>query len=288
MYKINRQLPTILECYRDRIEATIKPYLSLDPIPNENLTWWQSKFPGRKKSRSELPYLPKEVDYPKTSDGEYLYLLAQINFAEAPTLEGFPESGILQFYIANDDSYGLFLPTSSPETSWADSQKERLEQNRFRILYFKEADFNEERLTTDFSFLPEKDDSFLEPYPEKCSAIAWSKGYAPISIYDYNAYDRLFPELGSDGVTGSEMEDLCDKFTTAYEWTFSDYYCNIQMGGYRFHLSGDPRYDFDLEEEPFDTLLLSIGLVENGSLFFYIQSSALARCDFSKVLYALA
>ncbi|NES65385.1 MAG: DUF1963 domain-containing protein [Okeania sp. SIO2D1] len=64
--------------------------------------------------------------------------------------------------------------------------------------------------------------------------------------------------------------------------------CDIQMEGYRFHLSDDPRCCYDSEEEPFDTLLFSIRLVENGSLFFYIQSSALARCDFSKVLYALA
>ncbi|NES71285.1 MAG: hypothetical protein F6K24_41795, partial [Okeania sp. SIO2D1] len=71
MYNINKQLPPILEPYRFLIEATIKPYLELALIPDENLTWWQSKFPGRQKSRGGFPYLPKGFDYPKTPEGEY-------------------------------------------------------------------------------------------------------------------------------------------------------------------------------------------------------------------------
>jgi hypothetical protein len=43
MHELNKPLPPILERYRDRIEATIKPYLSINLIPDENLTWWQSK-----------------------------------------------------------------------------------------------------------------------------------------------------------------------------------------------------------------------------------------------------
>jgi len=44
----------------------------------------------------------------------------------------------------------------------------------------------------------------------------------------------------------------------------------------------------DSEEDPFDTLLFAISLLQSGSVFFYMQSSALARCDFSKILYAMA
>jgi len=278
-YVIREVMPAILERYRDRIEATIKPYLELKLIPDQNLTWWQSKFAGWQNSRSGFPYLPKGVDYPKTPDGDYLHLLAQINFAEAPHLEGFPKQGILQFYLSMDDSsYGF--PNS----------EDIFEQKRFRILYFREPDFNEENLTTDFSFLPEKDDDFLlrDLYPDECSAIQWTKGYVPISIEDYNAFDRLFPELGNDGMTEVDMNDLYAELSYASEWILGGANCDIQMGGYRYHISDDPRCSLDSEEDPFDTLLFGISLLQSGSVFFYMQSSALARCDFSKILYAMA
>ncbi|NES65387.1 MAG: DUF1963 domain-containing protein, partial [Okeania sp. SIO2D1] len=280
-------------------------------------------------------YLPKGFDYPKTPEGEYLYLLAQINFAETPHLESFPEKGILQFYITNDDRYGLpdsedvfeqnryrillhktdikrhnmtfycLLPASTEAVGGYSSTgiNGRLDRIPFNstlynllyrysliksMLYFRKPDFNEDHLTTDFNFLPEKDNDFLEPYPVKCSAIQWTKGYVPISKYDYDFYDRIFSELIDNGMIKDGMEDLYEELDEACEWILTGTNCDIQMGGYRFHLSDDPRCCYDSEEEPFDTLLFSIRLVENGSLFFYIQSSALARCDFSKVLYALA
>ena len=92
-------LPAELEPYRERLETTIKPYIKIKTQLTRNTTWWQSKIAG-------FPYLPKNVSYPKTSQGDYLYLLAQINFAETPPLEGFPQKGILQFYISKDDLYG--------------------------------------------------------------------------------------------------------------------------------------------------------------------------------------
>lgn len=280
MHELNKPLPPILERYRDRIEATIKPYLSINLIPDENLTRWQSKFSGREKSRGGFPYLPKGFDYPKTPDGEYLLLLAQINFAEAPHLEGFPKQGIVQFYIADNESYGLDDRLSSELNS---------QQSKWTVLYFPEPDLNADNLITDFDFLPEKYwFEELEIEIEKCSALQWTKGYAPICLRDDKAYRLLLPELG--GVVKSEMRKLYDEFTAAYEETFDDdgWYFNLQMGGYSAYFSDDPRYGFGSEEDLFDTLLLKIGLVESGSLYFYIQSSALARCDFSQVLYALA
>jgi len=293
-YLIREVMPAILERYRDKIEATIKPYLEINLVANENLTWWQSKFPGIKKSKGGFPYLPKGYDYPKTPDGEYLHLLAQINFAETPHLEGFPKQGILQFYIAINDDNNYGIPRFNYSGSLADFQKDRFKQNRFRILYFPEPDLNENNLTTDFSFLPEKDSHFIEPFADKCSKIRWTKGYVPISYDNYDFHLRLLPELFNDeGIAIDDLWedfefDLREEFDEACGWRFQGTNCDIQMGGYASFYQDDPRYRLDSNEDPFDTLLLSIGLVENGSLFFYIQSSALARCDFSKILYAMA
>jgi len=280
-------MPAILERYRDRIEATIKPYLELKLIPDQNLTWWQSKFAGWQNRKGGFPYLPKGVDYPKTPDGNYLHLLAQINFAEVPHLEGFPKQGILQFYIADDESCGLNKNFGIPYSEAA------FEQNRFRLLYHRKLNLNENHLTTDFSFLPEKDDHshLREIYPSECSAIQWAKGYEPISLDNYDSYPRLLPEVCNDDEWIEDeihVDDLREEFEEACGWRFQGANCDIQMGGHTCFFSDDPRDYLDSNEDPFDTLLLKIMLVEDGSLYFYIQSSALARCDFSKILYAMA
>ena len=67
-YKLEFPLSPELEKYRDRIEATITPYIEIKIQNNDSVNWWQSKFGG-------LPYLPKGFDYPKTPDGKYLIVV---------------------------------------------------------------------------------------------------------------------------------------------------------------------------------------------------------------------
>ncbi|MDY6940358.1 MAG: YwqG family protein [Cyanobacteriota bacterium] len=273
-YRIEEVMPDILERYRDRLEATLKPHLEINLIPEENLTQWQSKFAGWEKSPGSLPYLPRGFDYPQTSDGEYLHLLAQINFAEVPHLEGLPNRGILQFYLlANNDEAMYGLSNLSGEIHSLDS--------KWRVLYFSEPDLNEANLTHNFDFLPQKEGGDCEPFPENCSAIQWSLKYSVPALEDeiYEHFIHQPEAIEKDGRSA---------FIEAYDRFFDRFYSDFQMGGYSRFFSDDPRYGFSTPEDPFDTLLLKIPLAENGSLYFYIQSSAMARCDFSKVLYALA
>ena len=63
-----------------------------------------------------------KVDYKKsklggsyywpTEEGPELQFLAQINFEELPENDIFPKTGLLQFFIADDDSWGLFAEKS--------------------------------------------------------------------------------------------------------------------------------------------------------------------------------
>ena len=138
-----------LEPYRSAIEATIKPYIKIELTDNNNPTWWQSKFGG-------LPYMPKDFEYPKSNDGEYIYLLAQINFTEVLNLEGLPEKGILQFYLAADEElYGL------------DFAKPR-QQNKWRVVYFPDVYPDENSLITNFNFLPKFSNQWLMPFEGCC------------------------------------------------------------------------------------------------------------------------
>lgn len=68
---------------------------------NEKPTVYNSKIGGK-------PYWPEDKDYPEDNDGVNMVFLAQINFAELPENNIFPEEGMLQFFIAKDDTLGLF------------------------------------------------------------------------------------------------------------------------------------------------------------------------------------
>lgn len=145
IYLSDIEFPPELDPYRDIIERSLETYIEIEAIFNSNTTWWQSKFSG-------LPYLSKNVDYFKTPDGNYLYLLAQINFAEVPPLKHFPKKGILQFSIVDDELYGYDCDLNN-----------LTKQNGFRLLYFSEPTLNTIELVTNFDFLP-SEISHEEPY----------------------------------------------------------------------------------------------------------------------------
>jgi uncharacterized protein YwqG len=62
-----------------------------------------TKFGGK-------PFIPKGFHYPR-KNGDPLVLIAQINFAEIPHLDGYPESGLLQIYLEYDET-AMFDPES--------------------------------------------------------------------------------------------------------------------------------------------------------------------------------
>lgn len=86
---------------------TRRPCVNVAHERAEALPLCASKFGG-------VPYWPASLPYPTGGDGGKLVLLAQFDMAEVPHLDGFPSSGLLQFFVAADDSWGLDFddPTS--------------------------------------------------------------------------------------------------------------------------------------------------------------------------------
>ncbi len=264
-YKLDFELSPELEIYRNKIEASIKPYLELKITDNGNPTLWQTKFGG-------YPYLPKNFEYPKSWDGKYLYLLAQINFGELPHLEDFPEQGILQFYIGDDEEY-YGCDFDNPT-----------QQNNFRILYFPDLDLEEDNLITDFSFLPEVNYSPIKG----CCALECTKHYAPMCIADYDFYSFSKDEM--------EMSNLISNFIKEKEaeesWLFVD--DGHKIGGYPYLVQDDVRHYSPKNHENY-TLLLQIDTDGNeiidimwgdsGIGNFFIKRSMLKKLDFSDVIY---
>ncbi|MBN1318416.1 MAG: DUF1963 domain-containing protein, partial [Anaerolineales bacterium] len=102
-----------------------------------------------------------------------------MNFDEVPRIDPFPEKGILQFYIADDDKYLYGM-----------DHEDMTGQKNFRILYFPDVTGDENNLIAYFDFLPQ-----FEPMPvsDPC-ALTFEKQYAPISMDDYQFDETIFGE----------------------------------------------------------------------------------------------
>lgn len=81
----------------DAAKSTLLPTVRVRPEPDKMASHTDSKFGG-------AYYLPEEAEDPG------MELLAQINLSQVPRLEGFPETGLLQFFIRSDaETFERFL-----------------------------------------------------------------------------------------------------------------------------------------------------------------------------------
>lgn len=76
-----------------------------------------------------VPYVPHDGQIPADDDGNQLWLCAQINFAQMPRMDGFPESGLLQIFL-EDWHFGDFGLEASLGTV----------QDYWKIVYYPEID----------------------------------------------------------------------------------------------------------------------------------------------------
>jgi len=257
-------LPEELAGLRDKIAATKRTYIAVEATPGETPTLKESKLGG-------YPAIPKGYEYPKDSDGNYLFPLAQINFAELPPLEGYPTSGTIQFYIsANDDVYGM---------NFDDAQ----DQKDFRVLFFEESELLQPE--DDFGFLEETMAEQETPIPNSYT-LKFSLQEEYIGMMDYRGgknNKELQLEEFLQGVTPKEETKL-------EEILYSDYLSSgHKIGGYAFFTQYDPRdengtgtdYIMLLQIDSKDDIMWG----DSGVANFFIHPDDLAKRDFSKVLY---
>lgn len=57
------------------------------------------------------PSLRSAEDWPRDAKGNAMTFLAQLNYADLPKLEGYPTSGLLSFFVMDDDLFGSDLPS---------------------------------------------------------------------------------------------------------------------------------------------------------------------------------
>lgn len=242
-------LPAALEPYRRQIEQTVRDCVDIRVVPGLRPDPWSSRFGG-------TPYLELGDEYPRNPAGHPLYLLAQVNFGEIPPLSGFPRQGLLQFFIADDDLYGLDFDRP-------------LRQSGFRVRYYPST--RTQGLVKEFPFLKRSENLPVNG----CYAVSFARRRAPVTPSDFR-FQSMLPDIAED-------DDLLE----LYEQAFPE--MGHRLGGYPSFTQWDPR-EGELEE--FE-LLLQIDTDDDGDIMwgdagvgaFFIKPEDLAESDFSSVLY---
>lgn len=253
-------------------EKTILPCIELSAT-REDTTPFDSKLGG-------MPYIPKGFEYPyntnEKSEKKPLKLLAQLNFGKLPNIEGFPEKGILQFYIAYEEDSDTYGADFSNPTA----------QKGFRVVYHENVieDYN---ALGDMPVIEENPDY---PFPFEGEFMLTgikttdSMGFDDYRFSDefikvYNSY--MSPEISSLSELDESVLDLVSESTSNAG--------NI-IGGYADFTQYDPRDCSELLEK-YTVTLLQIDSIDgvmwgdSGIANFFIKPEALKKCDFSDILY---
>lgn len=209
-----------------------------------------SKFGG-------VGYIPHDSNFPVDNEGRQLRFLAQIDCSKV-TLPEYPKSGLLQFWILNDDVYGLDFDNQT-------------NQNTFRVIYYPTVDTTVTRDEVIDKIVKHDWDDYEYGMPIENNGEFAVEIYESISTY-YDFSDEKYDYLDED------PED----------------YGGHMIGGIPIFTQEDPRWQEDLQD--YDYLLFQMdsdykqGEYEilwgdSGVCNFFIKTESLKACDFSDVLY---
>lgn len=269
--KMNKkEINLLINKIKYKFEKTKREYIAIKANPTKSLNLWDSKFGG-------FPYLPKDTEYPKTPSGEYLFLLAQINFKDVPHIENFPKEGILQFYIPQAMPWGLKF----------EKGENNIGNDTIKILFLKNIKKNPDNLYNDFSFLPQKTNL---PILETQLSLSFKQKHEHISMNDFR-FNKLI---------GNEILEKINYYSNYLAENFNIYIDGKghKLGGYPSFTQWDPRER--LHEKDKDTYELlfqmdsqtkpigkgySILWGDVGIANFFIKTNDLKKLKFDKVLY---
>lgn len=221
-----------------------------------------------------IGYVPHDGQIPWDSEGKELQLLAQIDCTKI-TLEDFPHQGLLQFWILNNDVYGLDF-------------EDNTRQNTFRVLYYKDVDrtVTEDEVRGKMHGDASDDDCYFPVFD--CYGLAFSAETDTISACDCH-FDSRITKLVQKYYP-DEAEDLLDDPTDFEDEDKNGF--GHKIGGYPGFTQWDPRSEDDSHEvllfqldSEFEDGEDKILWGDAGICNFFINRENLRRCDFSDVIY---
>lgn len=245
------------EPFTQQIQHTKTAFIQVKAQPNRPLQLWDSKVGG-------MPYLPKDTEWPTAPDGRALFFLAQLNFGQMPALAPFPTQGIVSFFIADDDLYGMDFDDGEI-------------QDTFRVLYFPEVIADTSRLQTN---RPSRDYDLLPHHPDTEHPLTFVLGEEWVPSTDYQFAERFGGDFFAQ--FGEQEWQVLDEYNKAVKAQ------GHKVGGYAYFTQDDPR-------RPDDPMLLLFQLDSDelmdlmwgdmGVGHFFIREADLRQCNFSRVLY---
>lgn len=252
---------------RDKIlQKTAVPCMKLE-LTDTRPGLFDSKVGG-------IGYVPHDGQIPRDSDCGELRLLAQIDCTQI-TLEDFPHQGLLQFWILNNDVYGLDFENNT-------------RQNTFRVLYYKDVDktVTEDEVRAKMQSDTADDDCYFPVF--NCYRLAFSAEIDTISACDCHFDDRITELVRK--YYPDEANDLLDDPTDFEDENKNGF--GHKIGGYLGFTQWDPRSEDDIHEVLLFQLDSEFGGGEDKILWgdagicnFFISRENLRRCDFSDVIY---
>lgn len=248
------------------------PAVHITPLPGKECSCTDSKFGGSF-------YLPAQTQAPVYPEYGEMEFLAQLNFSQLPHIDGFPEKGLLQFFLCTDaevmeelldqegalSSDGYFQVVYYPQTN--DGQcfhKDKLPKNRWAM----------EKLTGAMAFGQTEEIATLSIGEEGFLADFGYEG----------AFGSLSPKLIEDA--GYDLSDCPD--TDAFCLDFGNWGCKI--GGHPSIRQGDMRLLDDAYTEysillfQYDLTPQSLGELEADTFSFFIKPEDLKACRFDDIL----
>lgn len=238
------------------IYSTCQACIEIIAIPledDEDIKPWQSKFGG-------LPYIPYGMEYPKDKKGELLHLLAQINLSDLPTsIKSFPKDGLLQFYIRDDQSYGM--------------SDDNNDKSGFKIIYIPHQ--KNYKNPVELNDLP-KPQSF--PLTKKHKLIFREK-YKPLPSGNPQYFNKFEKYI--------DMDSKDPDFFEIYDFLFTTEVCH-QIGGYPSFAQGGPE-SYEYGKHTLQLLQISadtaIEFGDCGIANFLIKENDLKNLNFEDVVY---
>ena len=240
------EFPKELEKFREKLERTYKTCNEIKFVPSDTKPW-ESKIGG-------CPYLEKEEDYPRDENGNPMFFMAQINLEEMPKLPDFPEKGILQFYVVDDEVYGL--------------------EDDCKVIYIEEYSKDESKLLKENPFESANE---YPPFEKSGKAVFTQK--QDMASQQCKGFDEVLA-LADDE---EEEETL---------WNFIDT-AVCKMGGYPYFVQNAPEFyengtaDILLLQIDTDDGEGTCGIMfgDAGNCQFMISREDLLKRDFSNVYY---
>lgn len=267
-------LPHAFAPFADEISASMRPSARFTLVA-EPATPFDSKVGG-------TPYLPQDFDYPANTRGNPMALLAQINFEQMPALPHFPRTGMLQFFIENeDDCYGINFDDLTDRTG-------------YRVIYHAHVDKDTPQGDHDVQV-----SEYALPFPADHSyRIAFDDATPQaITTHDFG-FDETVPNLAQFLNDQADQKSYDWKLHSEYDhWTQAE---SHRVGGYPYFTQDDVR-GWE-HSEPLSEYVLLFQLVSNwdddeegvnimwgdcGVGNFFIHPDDLANLRFERAFFTM-